>query len=112
MPKNRLEAIPLGIFNTAALTATYQPIYVGGLPHALAIMRIINRSTVDVLLSFDGVTDHDYLMVDSTYILPAQMNSQPRNQVMYIPAGYILSVKQVQAPGVGNLYISGYYTGE
>jgi hypothetical protein len=109
MPTNRLVAIPLGVFDTANLTAAYQPIYPGGLPHAISLLRITNRSNVDVLLSFDGATDNDLIGVDSTYYLPAQQNSQPRNQVMQIPAGTLLSIKEATAAGTGNIYVSGYY---
>lgn len=112
MPKNIVKAIPLGIFNAANLTAAYQSIYPGGLPHSISLLRIINRSNVDFLLSYDGVTDNDYIGVDSTFILPVQQNSQPRNQVMQIPAGTLLSVKWVLAAGIGNIYISGYYNPE
>ena len=112
MPKNIIKAIPLGTFNAANLTANYQPIYATGLPHAIGLLRIINKSNVDFLLSYDGVTDNDYISVDSTFILPAQQNSQPRNQVMYIPAGTMLSIKQATAPGVGTIYVSGYYNPE
>ena len=112
MPKNRLVAIPLGIFNAANLTALYQPIYPGGLPHSISLLRIINRSNVDFLLSFDGATDNDFIGVDSTFFLPAQMNSQPNNQVMQISKGDLLSVKQATAPGIGTIYVSGYYNAE
>ena len=112
MPKNRLMAIPLGTFDAATLTAAFQPIYAGGLPHSLSLLRIINRSNVDIIISYDGLIDNDYIGVDSTFILPAQQNSQPRNQVMQIPAGDLLSIKQATAPGVGTIYISGYYNPE
>lgn len=110
MPKNRLQAITLGTFNAAALAAAYKPIYAGGLPHALALLRITNKSNVDIIISYDGITDNDYITIDSTFFLPAQMNAQPQNQVMYIPAGTMLSVKQATVPGIGTIYISGYYT--
>jgi len=112
MPKNRLMAIPLGIFNSAALTANYQPIYASGLPAPLAVLRIVNLGNEDIIISYDGITDNDYIVAGTTFFLPAQMNSQPNNQVMLIPKGYMLSVKHAKIPGIGNIYISGYYTAE
>lgn len=112
MPKNRLQAIPLGIFNSAALTANYQPIYAGGLPAPLALLRIVNLGTEDIIISYDGVTDHDYITANTTFFLPAQLSSQPANQVMLVPKGYALSVKFAKMAGAGNIYISGYYTAE
>lgn len=112
MPKNRLQAIPLGIFNSANLTANYQPLYAGGLPHALALLRIFNASNVNIFVSYDGITNHDIVLAGDELNLLAQMNSQPRNGVMYIPAGTLVSIKQVTAAGVGSIYTSGYYTGE
>ena len=112
MSKNRVTAIPMGTFDAANLTAAYQPIYAGGVPHSLSLLRIINKSNVDIIISYDGATDNDYISVDSTFILPAQMNSQPRNEVMQISAGTMLSVKQATAAGAGTIYISGYYNPE
>jgi hypothetical protein len=112
MPKNRLQAIPLGIFNSAALTANYKPIYAGGLPAPLALLRIVNLGTEDIIISYDGITDHDYITANTTFTLPAQLSAQPNNWVMLIAKGYALSVKQAKVPGVGNIYVSGYYTAE
>lgn len=112
MSKNRLLAIPLGTFDSANLTANYQTIYADGLPHSLVYLRIINTSTVDIIISYDGVTAGDYITSDTTFILPAQQNSAPRNHVAMIAAGTMLSVKQATAAGIGNIYISGYYTAE
>lgn len=112
MAKNKIAAITLGTFNSAALTGNYQPIYAGGLAHSLVMLRIVNRSNVSIIISYDGVTDNDYISSLETFILPAQMNSQPRNQVLQIPAGTMLSIKQATAPGVGMIYVSGYYNPE
>jgi len=112
MPKNIIAAIPLGTFNAAALTAAFQPIYAGGLPHAILLLRIMNRSNVDIIISYDGLVNHDYILGETTFFLSAQMNSQPRNHVLQIPAGTTLSVKQATAPGIGMIYVSGYYNPE
>jgi hypothetical protein len=112
MPKNRLQAIPLGRFDAAALTANFQPIYAGGLPHSLAVLRINNMSSSDIIISYDGITENDYIVAGYPFELAAQMNSQPRNNVMYIPAGHMLSVKFDKLAGVGTIFVSGYYTGE
>lgn len=112
MPKNIVKAIPLGTFDAAALTANYQPIYAGGLPHALSLLRIINKSDTDIVISYDGITDNDFITVGTTFILPAQMSSQPNNQVMQIPAGSMLSVRHDKVAGVGTIYVSGYYNPE
>ena len=110
MPSNRLQAIPLGTFNSANLTANYQALYPGGLPHAVALLRIINTSNVAIYVSYDGVTNNDIILSGDELNLWAQMNAQPRNQVMYIPAGTLVSIKQVTVPGAGSIFISGYYT--
>jgi hypothetical protein len=112
MPKNLVKAIPLGAFDAANLTAVYQAIYPGGLPHAISILHIVNRSNVEFFLSYDGIIDNDYISVDSEYFLPFQLNSQPNNQVMQVSAGTMLSIKQATAPGIGNIYVGGYYNPE
>src|SRR5208337_3679966 len=108
MPINRIQAIELGTFNSASLTANFQPIYANGLSHSLAYLRIVNKSNVDIIISYDGITSNDYIVAGDTFILPAQLMSQPRNQVSNIAAGSLLSIKQATAAGVGLIYISGY----
>lgn len=110
MPANRLQAIPLAIFDAAALTANFQPIYAGGLPAPLAVLRINNTSNTDIIISYDGVTEHDYILANTEFQLFAQLNSQPNNQVMYIASGSLLAVKFAKIAGNGDIYISGYYT--
>jgi hypothetical protein len=110
MPINRIEAITLGTFDSANLTANFQPIYAGGLPHSLAYLRIINKSNVDIIISYDGITNNDYIVAGDTLTLPAQLISQPKSQVAQLPAGSLLSIKQATAAGVGIIYVSGYYT--
>jgi hypothetical protein len=112
MPKNRLQALELGTFDSANLTANFQALYDGGLPHAVSMLRIINKSNVDIIVSYDGATENDYVVTLETLTVPAQLIAQPRNNEASIPAGTNLSVKQATAAGVGNIYVTGYYTGE
>jgi len=112
MPKNRMAAIPLGTFNAANLTANFQPIYPGGLPHAVAALRINNLSNVDIYLSFDGITTNDIIPAGTPYIIPVASLAQPNNYVMQVSKGSMLSIKWVAAAGIGSIYTSGYYNAE
>jgi hypothetical protein len=112
MPKNRVIGIPLGAFDSADLTADFQPLYAGGLPHALQFMRIQNYSTVDIIFSMDGITSNEIIGPGAVFEFPVQLFSQPRNQVAQIAAGSMLSVKWLTEAGTGNIYISGYYNAE
>ena len=112
MPSNKIQAIELAGFDSADLTANFQTIYPGGLPHSLSLLRIANKSNVDVVISYDGIQDNEYVSAGETFMLYAQSIQPPKNQVSQIAAGGLLSIKQATAAGVGDIFVSGYYNVE
>lgn len=99
--KNILLPIPLG---TLAIGATYQAF--AALPQACCIVRIINASNAQVLVSFDGANDHDVVLAAGALQLNAQTNSQPNNFIANVAKGSLIYVK---GAGAGNVYLAGYY---
>ncbi len=103
--RNSVLAIPLAAVNANTFNGTYQ--LVGGLPQACFMLRFINNTTEDVLISYDGVTDNDVVIHDTTAQLDPQANSQPNNFICVFPKGMTIYLKA--ANGTGEFYIAGYY---
>lgn len=105
--KNYVLPIPLTSVTSASVSGSYIAINDAGLPHACSILRIINVSSKDVTISYDGVTDHDYLPSGQTLMLNLQTNSSPNNYSCLIRKGTIVSIKGVA--GTGFIALAGYY---
>jgi hypothetical protein len=94
--------------NAAAVTPAFTPINPNGLPHACSSIRIINTSNIDIIISFDGHTQHEVVIANQTLMLPFQFNAQPGAWVSLLAAGtkvYVLAA----APGIGSIILTGYY---
>lgn len=61
--------------DVSALTANYQPISVLGLSDAAISFKFYNSSTNLILLSTNGVDDHDFVPPGGTFIFDAEANS-------------------------------------
>jgi hypothetical protein len=109
--KNSVAAIPQVSFDTNNLTANYQLVNPAGLPKACFLLRLINTSVVDVIISYDGIAGagNDTILARSISVYPFQTNSQPNNNMALIPVGTKIWVKQRTGAGGGSLVIAGYY---
>lgn len=77
------------------------------LTQACIILRFTNATASNVYISYDGVTDHDYVIANNPIQLPFQSNSAPNNQVAMFPIGTSVWIKGANT--TGNLFVSGYY---
>lgn len=107
--KNSVSAITaVGINANTLGGAVYLPINVGGLTQSCIQVRIFNRSNIAINISWDGVNLNDYIPAGDviTYEFLATRDSGiytpsiSRGQTFYALAA---------APGVGFIYVSGYY---
>ena len=103
--RNSVASIPLLSANAALFDGAYQ--LVGSLTQACFMLRFINNTTEDVLISYDGVTDNDVVIHDTSAQIESQTNSQPNNFTCLFPKG--LNIYAKGAAGAGELYIAGYY---
>jgi hypothetical protein len=103
--KNTVSAIPLGAIAANTFTGAYQ--LIGGLPQACFMLRFINNTSEDVIISYDGVNDNDVVIHDTTTQIPVQTNSQPNNFTCLFAKGLTIYVKA--ANGTGEFYVAGYY---
>lgn len=106
MANNRAQAIALTSIDSATFTGSYQVINPNGVEHALFTLRINNDSNRDVTVSYDGTTDHEYILAGDFMQIDTQTNSQPNNQTCLFAKGTTVYVKA--AAGTGNVYLSGY----
>jgi len=107
MAKTSVKAIARQDFDSASITASYQPMSVTGLPAACFMVRIVNSTNKDIEISYDGVTDNEYILAEDTFILPAQMNAQPTGWEALIAKGTIFYVKGTA--GTGFVRVTAYY---
>lgn len=102
-----VKAITLTVFNSASLTSNYQVINTNGFAKPIMFMRIVNDATTAITISYDGVTDNEYIRTTDSFNFPCQANSQPNAQKALLKAGTKVYVKGTA--GVGSITLSGYY---
>ena len=106
--KNKILTIPLGSFASNSMSGTYQPVFSGnGIPNACFSLRVINNSTQDVTISFDGTNDSDYVIKATSQNIPAIYALLPNTLSAQFAQGTQVYVKGTA--GTGTIYISGYY---
>jgi hypothetical protein len=105
--KNIVKAMPLSSVNTATISAiTFTPI--GTLPHAAFLVRFFNPSNTNVFISYDGVTQSDFVPSGGGILeLNFQTNAQPNNFLANLAKG--TTVYAVGTAGIGLVYMSAYY---
>ena len=107
--KNTIRAIPAQGFNSAALNAlVYQAINPAGLDQACFLLKISNLATTSIIISYDGVNDHDVVYINSVLqIYGGAGSSQPNNGCALWRKGSVIWVRGTA--GVGTITLSGYY---
>ena len=101
------KAIPLSTFGSSSLSGTYQAINASGLPNSCFFVRINNGGNTPITISYDGVTDNEFIRSNSEFELPSQANSQPNAMKALSPKGRVYWVKGTA--GAGTISLSGYY---
>lgn len=107
MTKNTIKAIPMTFVASAAIGA-YQPINPGGLTESCFLLKINNFTSTFVVISLDGVTDHDTINFGQcAEIYGGWGSSQPNNNTCLWQKGQIIYVRGTAGTGV--LSLAGYY---
>lgn len=97
-----LDSFALNPINYLALNAY-------GLDFACSALKIINTSDIGIFVSYDGVTDHDYIARYGTMDLLFQINSQPSGEVSRARRGLVVYIKGGAIPKFGGwIYLIGY----
>ena len=101
---NKIEPTELHTFDCSTLSGTFQVIELGGFDYDLAVYKVYNGSSSDILVSYNGVDTKDVFPAGSTLVLDVQANKEGHKAAW--PAGRETWVKG--SPTVGNLYETGY----
>jgi hypothetical protein len=96
---------PLRSLDSATLSGSYLPL---GTPliNPIRIVKFTNNSNVAVTISWDGVTDHEFLPAGSFLLLDISSNKEAMRP-FDISAHTQFSIKG--AAGVGLIYVSAYF---
>lgn len=107
-------AVPLELstFNSATLTENYQALNSTPFPGNLFWLRIKNATTTNITISYDGVTDHEFLSGTTASIprenLVINLTGSPGDKgLIYLRKGTTVYVKGTA--GSGNITMSGFY---
>lgn len=110
MLRNSVQVATLTSLDGAALTGAYQNFNTSGFPGAPFLVRIINNSADrDVTVSFDGLTDHDFVPFKTSIQLPVQSNNAPNNFTALFAKGTKVWIKGAGGGGAGFIYLAAYY---
>jgi len=110
MASNRLYPITLSTFDATELTNAYQVINVGGFSDPCSIIKFVNTSHVSVMISYDGVHDHDVILYNSEVDIIGQTNATLPGMRAQWKKGTSVYVKYILgAAKSGDLYLIGYY---
>lgn len=109
MAQNKVKAIPMTSIDSATFTGAYQAINPNGLPNSCFEIKIVNNSTKDITVSYDGVTAHDYIPTISGSRSVFQENAGPASFIANMAQGTIVYVKS-STTGTGLVYLTGYYS--
>jgi len=94
--------------DSATLAGSYLPITgAGGLLNSLFLLKIVNNSTVDVIISYDGTNPHDYIPTKTAVLFDLQSNASPNNLRAWLAQGTHVYVNG--ATGVGDIFLTGWY---
>ena len=104
--KNAIKSLERTSLDVSTLTGDYVAINAAGLGEACFAIRLVNDSDLNLDISFDGVTNHDYIKDGESInvVVPPDTG----NKVNF-PKGSIVYVSGDGAQSTGVIYLSAYY---
>jgi len=109
---NAAKAIEAIHFAGSDLTTNYKVINELGLDRPCFEIRIENNSSEPILISYDGVTDHDFLDSGREVDVLAQTNPVARSDISRFKKGtkvYVKTFVGAKIPITGTIYLIGYF---
>lgn len=112
--KNYITPLFLDFLEAADLTAgAWLPFEVNGIEGPCFTLRVTNDSEINVLLSYDGITAHEFLADYTKIDVLFQTNASPSGDVSKVKTGTVIYLKsELNAklpPPAGYIYLAGYY---
>lgn len=110
MTKNTVLPIALQSVVASTLLNSFLPLTNADLTGAPFLLRINNTSDENIVISFDGVLDHDVVLAATVLEIYTQTNAQPNNNVAKFSRSIRLWARaEAGIPTLGNVTVSGYY---
>jgi len=107
--KNTVKAINASSVAATSFTGSFQLLTpASGLAQPCFLLRIINNSSKDLFVSYDGINIHDFINHGGEWLLMTQVNSRPGSQVALMPKGQLIYILG-DVGGTGDVYLTGYY---
>lgn len=94
--------------STGIHTVNYQVINQDGLDWACSIFKVINTSDSKIFISYDGITDHDYVQENGRINLNIQTNSIMPSDVSRAKKGFKVYIRGTLPKFGGWIYLIGY----
>ena len=101
-----IKAVALSSFSSASVSGSYQAISTA-LPNACGILRIMNASNQDITISYNGSTDHEVVLANSTLEVDSQKLAPYNSAFANFKIGTVVYAKGTA--GTGTIYVSAYY---
>lgn len=93
-------------FDTATLSGTYQNLGTS-LAHPATMVKIVNTSSVAVIISIDGVNDYDICPASSFFLYDITANTPSQgDDAIFVPEGTQYSVKGTAGTGLVYLVVN------
>jgi hypothetical protein len=107
MGQNRVKAITRTSIAGSSLSSSFQAINSSGLDAACFQITLLNTTSGNIDVSYDGSTTHDIIPATGSITIAAQTNNQPSAYTALFAKGQVVYVKG--SSGTGSVYLSGYY---
>ena len=102
--KSSFQPIDMQSFDSSTMLGTFQSMDANGLSGDAAVFKMYNASEEDAIVSFDGVTDHDIVPANGTFILDCGVYADGRRPA--VAKGTQIYLRGT--PDTGFIYVSGY----
>lgn len=105
----RLRFEPLRSLAFGSITGTYAGV---GTPfvHPIRLLKVTNLTDENIIVSFDGITDHDVVAANGFFLYDYASNKADQAGVLEQSVGTRLYIKAESAlPTLGNLYVTVQY---
>lgn len=76
--------------------------------HPMRLVKIVNTCDTDMIISFDGINDHDYITASSFALYDISSNEAGIDGWFFRSSTQIY-VKQASAPSLGSVYVIAMY---
>lgn len=104
--KNKIKWNERQVFDASGLTTGYQTMAAAGWANAPIAIKIVNNSDMDVDVSFDGSTDHDFVATSSACVWDLRTNAYEDKAALAEATQVYL---KASGAGTGNVYAIAIY---